>query len=273
MAESLPTLGEFLSYGFMQRALAVGVLLSIFSGLISVFIVLRRVSFLGSGISHAAFGGIALGFLLGVHPLVMAFLYSVLVALGIEQVSARGRLTEDTAIGIFFSSSMALGVVLLGLSRSYNVDLFGYLFGSILAISEEEAKAAMAVLLFLTGLVFFIRRELFLITFNEELAIVSGVPIRWIKTVFLLSMAIGIVWGIKMVGVILISALLVIPGATAQLLAKRFSWMILISCLISLISTLAGLVLSYHLNLAPGGTIVLFMALVFLLSFLRGRKF
>jgi len=131
----------------------------------------------------------------------------------------------------------------------------------------------MAVLLFLTGLVFFIRRELFLITFNEELAIVSGVPIRWIKTVFLLSMAIGIVWGIKMVGVILISALLVIPGATAQLLAKRFSWMILISCLISLISTLAGLVLSYHLNLAPGGTIVLFMALVFLLSFLRGRKF
>jgi len=273
VAESLPSLGEFLNYGFMQRALAVGVLLSIFSGLISVFIVLRRVSFLGSGISHAAFGGIALGFLLGVHPLVMAFIYSVLVALGIEQVSARGRLAEDTAIGIFFSSSMALGVVLLGLSRSYNVDLFGYLFGSILAISEEEAKAAMAVLLFLTGLVFFIRRELFLITFNEELAIVSGVPIRWIKTVFLLSMAIGIVWGIKMVGVILISALLVIPGATAQLLAKRFSRMVLISCLISLISTLAGLVLSYHLNLAPGGTIVLFMALVFLLSFLRGRKF
>ncbi len=272
MAETLSALAEIYSYGFMQRALAIGIVLSVFSGLISVFIVLRRVSFLGSGISHAAFGGIALGFLFGINPLIMAFAYSIVVALGIEQISARGRLAEDTAIGIFFSSSMALGVVLIGLSKSYNVDLFGYLFGSILAISEEEAWVAIGVLLLLTGLVFVIRRELYFITFNEELAIVSGVKSRWVKSIFLLAMAVGIVWGIEMVGVILISALLIIPGATAQLLTRRFSRMILISCLSSLSATLAGLFLSYRYNLAPGGTIVLLMSLVFFAAFLSRRK-
>jgi zinc transport system permease protein len=271
MAGSLNALAELFSYGFMQRALVVGVLLAVFSGLISVFIVLRRVSFLGSGISHAAFGGIALGFLLGINPLIMAFAYSIAVALGIEQISTRGRLAEDTAIGIFFSSSMALGVVLLGLSKSYNVDLFGYLFGSILAISEEEAWIATGVLMALTGLVFIVRRELYLITFNEELAVVSGVKTRWVKSVFLLSMAVGIVWGIEMVGVILISALLIVPGATAQLLTQRFSRMVLISCLTSLFSTLAGLFLSYRFNLAPGGTIVLCMSLIFFITFLSRR--
>jgi zinc transport system permease protein len=272
MAESLNALVEIFSYGFMQRALFIGVLLSIFSGLISVFIVLRRVAFLGSGISHAAFGGIALGFLLGINPLLVAFAYSIAVAVGIEHISSRGRLAEDTAIGIFFSSSMALGIVLLGLSKSYNVDLFGYLFGSILAITDEEAWVAVVILLFLTGIIFIIRRELYFITFNEELALVSGVKNRRVKSVFLLSMAVGIVWGIKMVGVILISALLIIPGATAHLLTRRFSRMVLISCLSSCFSTLAGLILSFQFNLAPGGTIVLLMSLIFFLAFLIKKK-
>lgn len=258
---------EIFSYGFMQRALLTGAVLAIFSGIISVFIVLRRVSFLGSGISHAAFGGVSIGFLLGVNPLITALIYSTVVAFGIEQISTKGRLAEDTAIGIFFSSSMALGIVLIGLSPSYNVDLFGYLFGSILAITNEDALIAVFVTIFLMGIIFAIMKELYFITFNEELAFVSGIKVRLIKSIFLLSMAIAIVVGIKLVGIILISALLVIPGATAHLLTKRFYRMVFISCLISLFSTISGIIISYRLNLAPGGTIVLMLSVTFFIAF------
>lgn len=258
---------EIFSYGFMQRALLTGAVLAIFSGIISVFIVLRRVSFLGSGISHAAFGGVSIGFLLGVNPLLTALIYSTVVAFGIEQISTKGRLAEDTAIGIFFSSSMALGIVLVGLSPSYNVDLFGYLFGSILAITNEDALIAVFVTIFLMGIIFAIMKELYFITFNEELAFVSGIKVRLIKSIFLLSMAIAIVVGIKLVGIILISALLVIPGATAHLLTKRFYRIVFISCLISLFSTISGIIISYRLNLAPGGTIVLMLSVTFFIAF------
>lgn len=258
---------EIFSYGFMQRALLTGAVLSIFSGIISVFIVLRRVSFLGSGISHAAFGGVSIGFLLGINPLLTALVYSIIVAFGIEQISSKGRLAEDTAIGIFFSSSMALGIVLIGLSASYNVDLFGYLFGSILAITNEDALIAVCTTLFLMGVIFVIMKELYFITFNEELAFVGGIKVRLIKSIFLLSMAIAIVMGIKLVGIILISALLVIPGAAAQMLTKRFYRMVFISCLISLFSTISGIIISYRLNLAPGGTIVILLSTVFFVAF------
>jgi len=258
---------EIFSYEFMQKALLTGAVLSIFSGIISVFIVLRRVSFLGSGISHAAFGGVSIGFLLGINPLLTALVYSIIVAFGIEQISSRGRLAEDTAIGIFFSSSMALGIVLVGLSASYNVDLFGYLFGSILAITNEDALIAVCAALFLIAVIFVIMKELYFITFNEELAFVGGIKVRFIKSIFLLSMAIAIVVGIKLVGIILISALLVIPGATAQLLTKRFYRMIFIACLISLFSTISGIIISYRLNLAPGGTIVILLSLIFFIAF------
>lgn len=259
---------EIISYGFMQRALLTGVVLSIFSGIISVFIVLRRVSFLGSGISHAAFGGVSIGFLIGINPLFIALVYSIIVAFGIEQISSKGRLAEDTAIGIFFSSSMALGVVLIGLSPSYNVDLFGYLFGSILAITDKDALIATFTTLILMVVISLIIKELYFITFNEELAFVSGIKVRPIKSIFLLNMAVAIVVGIKLVGIILISALLVIPGATAQILTKQFYKMIIASCLISMFSTIAGIIVSYKFNLAPGGTIVILLATIFFVAFL-----
>ncbi|MDI6800487.1 MAG: metal ABC transporter permease [Thermodesulfovibrionales bacterium] len=272
MSANLNWFSDMLSYGFMQRAILTGAVLSIFSGIISVFIVLRRVSFMGSGISHAAFGGVAIGFLSGINPLLTALIYSIAVAFGIERISAKGRLAEDTAIGIFFSSSMALGIVLIGLSASYNVDLFGYLFGSILAITSEDALIAVCITIFLIGIIFLIMKELHFITFNEELALVSGIKVRLIKSVFLLSMAIAIVIGIKLVGIVLISALLVIPGATAHLLTMRFYRMVFISCLIALFSSISGILISYHLNLAPGGTIVLMLSLIFFVAFLSNAK-
>ncbi|MDP3110966.1 MAG: metal ABC transporter permease, partial [Thermodesulfovibrionales bacterium] len=169
---------EILSYGFMQRALITGIVVSILTGIISVFVVLRRVSFIGSGISHAAFGGVAIGFFAGINPMITAMIYSILIAFGIERISSKGKVAEDTAIGVFFSSSMALGIVLIGLSKSYNVDLFGYLFGSILAISENEMWLTIAITVVILAALAVIMKELLLTTFNEELAIVSGIPTR-----------------------------------------------------------------------------------------------
>lgn len=263
---------EILSYGFMQRAIITGIVVSILTGVISVFVVLRRVAFVGSGISHAAFGGVAIGFLAGINPMITAMIYSILIAFGIERISSRGKVAEDTAIGVFFSSSMALGIVLIGLSKSYNVDLFGYLFGSILAISEKEMWLTIGIALVILTTLIIIMKELLSITFNEELAVVSGIPTRLIKSIFLVSMAVAIVMSIKVVGIILVSALLVIPGAVAQLLSRSFYPMILISCFIALFSTITGLYLSYQFDLSPGGMIVLIITASFFVAFLKGKR-
>ncbi len=260
---------EILSYGFMQRAFIAGIAMALFTGIISVFIVLRRVSFLGSGISHAAFGGVAIGFLAGVNPLLTALIYCIMVAFAIEVISARGRLAEDAAIGIFFSASMAMGVVLVGLSKSYTVDLFGYLFGSILAISKAEAYMTVIMSVAVMAVFAVIMKDLLFITFSEELAIVNGIPVRFVKALFLVSMAIAIVIGIKVVGIILISALLVIPGATASLLTRRFHSMLALSSLVAVTATISGLIVSFIYDLAPGGTIVVMLSLFFAIAFIR----
>jgi zinc transport system permease protein len=263
---------EILSYGFMQRAIITGIIVSILTGIISVFVVLRRVSFVGSGISHAAFGGVAIGFLTGTNPLITATAYSILVAFGIERISSKGKIAEDTAIGVFFSSSMALGIVLISLSRSYNVDLFGYLFGSILAISENEMWLTIGVTLLILTALLIIMKELLLTTFNEELAIVSGISTRMIKSIFLIAMAVAIVMSIKVVGIILVSALLVIPGAVAQFLSRSFYPMLIISCLTAFFSTICGLYLSYKFDISPGGTIVLIITALFFAAFLKAKR-
>lgn len=272
MIDHLRLIQEALSMGFVQRALVTGVVLGIFTGIISVFIVLRRISFLGSGISHAAFGGVAIGFMTGINPILTALAYSIATAIGIEHISSKGRISEDTAIGIFFASSMALGIVLIGLSSAYNIDLYGYLFGSILAITTADMTAAMAVTLTLTAVIVLITKELHFITFNEELAYASGIRVRLIKFIFMICMAIAIVTGIKLVGIILVSALLVIPGAAANLITKSLFRMIIASSLITLFSIVAGILISYLFNLAPGGSIVLTLSACFAIAYLLKKE-
>jgi zinc transport system permease protein len=264
---------EILSSAFMQKALFVGVIVSLTSGLVSVFIVLRNMSFIGAGISHATFGGVAIGFFTGINPTVTALLYAVAVALGIELVGRKGKISEDVSIGIFFVSSMALGIVLVSLSRGYNVDLFGYLFGNILAITEGEVLLSLFVAILVIGVMMLFLKEIFLTTFNEEIARVSGIHVRAINILFLLVLSVSIVISIKIVGIILISALLVIPGATAQLFAKNLYIMIAISCGVALLSTVLGLLISYEFDIAPGGSIVLTATTLFLISlFFKKRR-
>jgi len=257
---------------FMQKALFVGLIISLLSGLISVFVVLRKMSFIGAGISHAAFGGVAIGFFTGINPLITAVIYAIAVALGIELVCRKGKVSEDASIGIFFASSMALGIVLLSLSKEYNVDLFGYLFGNILAITPDEVLLSLIVAVLVIGIIILFLKEIFITTYNEEIARVSGISVRAINTLFLTLLAISIVISIKIVGIILVSALLVIPGATAQLFARNIFIMIAASCGVAVLSTILGLVLSYEFDIAPGGGIVLTATAIFVVALVFKKR-
>lgn len=263
---------EAFSSPFMQKALVAGVLVSILTGMISAFVVLRRMSFIGAGISHAAFGGVAIGFFTGINPLLSAIVYSVLVAVGIDATVRRGKVSEDVSIGIFYSVSMAIGIALLSVSKSYNVDLFGYLFGNILAISGEEILLTLIVSVIVTCAMAAFLKELFLITYNEELARVSGIRVELLNVFFLIALSVSIVVSIRIVGIIMVSALLVIPGAIARLFARSLISMIALSCIAGTLSVIAGLWLSYEYDLAPGAGIVLTAACLFFVPLVIKKK-
>jgi ABC-type Mn2+/Zn2+ transport system permease subunit len=255
----------------MQRALVAGVLIACLCALFSVFVLLKRLSFIGVGISHSAFGGVALGFLLGMNPTITAVLFSGAIALLIGFINRQGKLHEDTAIGIFFALTMALGIVFIGLSRRYNVDLFGYLFGNILAITRADLVLMLVLAPLVFALILSLFKELLFLSFDEQVAQVSGVAVSSVYYVFLLAMAITIIIAIKLIGIVLVSALLVLPAATARQLTDNYRGLVLYSVVIGVISTVAGLILSYQLNLASGATIVLFAGLLFFVSLLYAR--
>lgn len=257
---------EALSLGFFQRALIAGVLLSLLCGVLSVFVILRRMAFVGVGISHSAFGGVALGFLLGLDPLLSGIGFAVAVALLIEWAQERGRLEEDAAIGIFFAVAMAMGVVFLSLSRTYNVDVFGFLFGNILAVGPAQLGQIAVISLVVLATVAFFYKELVFLSFDEEMAWVSGVPVKALRYLFLVLLALVIIMAIYLVGIILVSALLVIPGAVARNLTRNIDGMLWMSVAAAVGATLGGMFLSLGLDWPSGATVVLVLGLAFFAS-------
>jgi ABC-type Mn2+/Zn2+ transport system permease subunit len=257
---------EILSFTFMQRALAAALLIGTVSAIIGVYVVLRGLAFIGAGIAHASFGGVALGFLLGINPILAAVVFCLVTAWGIAWTSRRAEVREDTAIGIFFAATMALGILFIGLMRDYNVDLFGYLFGSVLAVTQEDLwlSLGLGVGVLLTVRLFF--KELLFVTFDPEMARVSGLPAGALYVLLLSLMALAIVLSIKVVGIILVSALIVIPAAAAYQLTEDFHWMMLLAAVIGNLSAVIGLFLSYELDTASGATMVLTATAAFLLS-------
>ena len=261
---------ELLTYGFMQKAFAVGILISVICSFISFFVLVNRLSFIGVGISHAAFGGVAIGIYLGIHPTISAVIFSVLTAWTIGMVSRKGRLHEDTTIGIFYAAAMALGIVVIGLAKGYNVDLFGYLFGNILSVTTMDLWVVSLLGVLVLGTLIFFFKELLYISFDEESAQVSGVPVTFLYYLLLTLMAVTIVISMKVVGIILVSALLVIPAAAAHEVSSHYRTVIGLSILVGLVSSVGGLLVSYRLNTASGATIVLLAAVLFLLFFAYG---
>lgn len=263
-------LPEILTLPFMQRALVAGVLVGLLASYYGVFVVQRRLSFLGVGLSHAAFGGVALGLLIEINPLWIALPFTVAVALGITWITQRSPVSADTAIGIFFAVSIALGVVLLTFKQSYTADAFAYLFGSILAVRSVDlwimgGIAALALLtLPLWG-------RWAYATFDRDLARADGVPVRRDDYILAVLLAVTIVAAVKIVGIILAAAFLVIPAATARLLTSTFRVMTLASMVVGVAAAVGGLGVSYALDIPSGATIILVQAVLFFAAFLGTR--
>ena len=251
---------DAMSYGFMQRALAAGILVGLLCGVLGFFVVLKRLSFIGVGISHSALGGIAVGVLLGVEPLAAAAVFSTAIAWAIGWLTRNGRLHEDTAIGILFSSAMALGVALISLSKSYQVDLFGYLFGNILAVSPTDLCLLGAITLVVLATVGLLFKEFLFLAFDEEVARASGLAVTPLYLLLLTCLALAIVAAIRVVGLVLVEALLVIPAATSYQITGDYRSMLVVSVASAVASTVVGLWLSYTFDVAAGATIVLVLA-------------
>ncbi len=259
---------DILHYTFMQRAVISATLIGGLCALIGVYVVLRSMSFIGAGIAHASFGGVALGFILGVNPFFTTMLFSTATAWAIAFVSEGQKIREDTAVGIFFASTMAFGVLLIGFMRGYNVDLFSYIFGNILAVSQFDLLATCALGLVVVFLIAFFFKEFLLLTFDQEMARVVGLPVRSLNLLMLTLIALTIVISIKSVGVVLVSALIVTPAAAAFLLTEDFKKMMAVSVIIGIGSSWLGLFFSTLLNLASGAAIVMTATLIFFLCFI-----
>ncbi|MFA9459430.1 metal ABC transporter permease [Thiohalorhabdus sp. Cl-TMA] len=253
---------ELLSLPFLQRALAAAAITGLLGGLLGVFLVQRRMSFLAAGVSHGAFSGIGLGLYLGVAPFLVAVPVAVGLGLLIAYLRRRGALAEDTVVGVFFAAGMATGVILLSLSDA-NASLSAYLFGSILAIQWSDllwlGAVAVAVLAFLLPA----WGALTLITFDRELAQASGLPVRVLDYGFFGLSALAIVASVKLIGIVLVASFFVVPAASARLLGATFAWVSLLAALLGLATAVGGLLLSYPLNAPVGALIVLLQALVF----------
>jgi zinc transport system permease protein len=259
-------MAEIFSMPFMQRALIAGVLVGFLCGYYGVFLVQRKMSFLGSGLGHSAFGGVALGLLLGVNPLAAAIPFTLAVAILIILIREKTRLESDTAIGILFAVSVALGIVFINLKQNYSVDAFSYLFGSIIAVDTADVWAAAGLSLITLGTLPRMWGRWAFATFDSELARADGINTKTDDYALSLLIAITVVVSIKIVGIILIAAFLVIPAAAARMLANRFSLMALWSVIIGIFGSAIGLWMSYVVDIPAGATIILVMTIVFIIS-------
>ncbi len=263
---------ELLQYTFMQRAILSAGIIGVVCAVIGVYVVLRSMSFIGAGIAHASFGGVALGFLLGINPLFTTIAFCLLTAWGIAFVSEKHKVREDTAVGIFFASTMAFGVLLISFMRGYNADLFGYLFGNILAVSATDLWTSLVLTLAVLATVVFLFKEFLFLTFDAEMAAVTGLPVRGLNLLMITLVALTIVISIKSVGIVLVSALIVTPAAAAHQLTDDFKTMMRLSILFGVGSSWIGLLLSAWLNLASGATIVLTATLLFFICYFISPK-
>ncbi len=258
---------DALTLPFMQRALVAGLMVAFLASYYGVFVVQRGLGFLGNGLAHAAFGGVALGLLLNQEPLWIAVPFTVLVSVAIIWVRHRTTLATDTVIGVFFAVSMAAGIIFLSLKKDYTADAFSYLFGSILAITTTDLWVTGGVVV-LALLVQPLWGRWAYATFDRELALSDRVPVIFDEYLLAVLMAVTVVVAVKVVGIVLISAFLVIPAAAARMLAGRFATMTRLSVLFGMTSTCAGLAVSYWLDLPSGAVIVLIQAAIFLLALL-----
>ena len=257
---------EILQYEFMRNALMAAILVSVTCGIVGTYVVIKRIVFISGGISHAAFGGIGLGYLLGINPILAAIPFSILAALCIGTINKKTKVSEDTAIGILWTVGMALGVIFIALSPGYAPDLFSYLFGSILTVPSFDLIIMLILNVIIIFTVILFHKEFSAISFDEEFSEVVGVPTKAMYFLLLCLVALSVVVLIRVVGVILVIALLTIPAAISRPFTHNIKKLMILSIFTGIILTVTGLSLSYMFDLPSGATIVLVLGTGFLLS-------
>jgi zinc transport system permease protein len=259
---------EVLQFEFMRNALMAGLLTSVICGIIGTFVVVNRIAFLAGGIAHAAYGGIGIAFFFGLPYIVGTLGFTLFAALIMAAVTLKARDRADTFIGVLWAGGMALGILLLDLTPGYNVDLMSYLFGSILAVPKSDLWQMLVMCLSVGFIVIFFYNDFLAMSYDEEFAQLRGVPVKGLYFLLIGMIALSIVMIIRVVGLILVIALLTIPPYIAEKYARSLRMMILISTLLCCMFTIVGLWLSYIFNLTSGSTIIMVAVAAFFISFL-----
>jgi zinc transport system permease protein len=257
---------ELLEFEFMRNAVIAGILASIACGVVGSYVVTNRIVFISGGISHTAFGGIGLGYLLGINPIWGAIVFTLAAAVAIGAVSKKTGLREDTTIGIMWAVGMALGVIFIRLTPGYTPDLFSYLFGNILTVPSSDVILMLFLDVLILGAVALLYKQFLALSFDEEFASIVGIPTERLHILLLCLIALTVVLLIRIVGIILVIALLSIPAAIASQYTSNLKRIMLISVLLGVVFTAGGLSISYWLDLASGATIILVAAVGFVIA-------
>jgi zinc transport system permease protein len=265
---------EILGFSFVQRAILAGALIAAVCSILGVFLVLRRMSLIGDGLAHITFGSVAIVLFVGISPLyiTLAALPLVIISsLAILHLTRSKKIQGDAAIGIVSSIGIAVGIVLASLSGGYNVDLFSYLFGNILTVNQTELFLSFIFFIIAVGCVIFFYPDLFAVTFDEELAQSMGIKTKRINVLLLILTSVAAVLAMKVTGVMLVTAMLILPPLTALQLSISFRMTIIVSAIFAILSVIAGIIVSFLLNLPAGGTIVI-INVIFLLLIIGIKK-
>lgn len=271
MTEGFLLLQKSLEYSFMQKALLCGVFTAISSSLLGVFLVLRRLSLISDGLSHVTFGTIALALLAGINTVALSIPLVILASFAILALTERGNVYSDTAIGLISSVSVAAGVMIVSMGGGFNVDIYSYLFGSILSITQDEAALSSCIAILVITVIFLFYNEWFLISFDRDFAKTKGINIFINDLVFVVLQALVIVTGVKIVGAMLMSSLIIFPAVSSLQIVGRFKSMMIASVLMSVFSVICGIFFSFIFNTPAGATIVCLNALVFLICLTLNR--
>jgi zinc transport system permease protein len=258
---------ELLQLPFMQRAIIAGIVLGVLLAYLGIFVTLRKMAFFSDGIAHAALAGAAIGLLTSFSPLLSALIFSMFLAALIYWLEKKSSLSSDSIIGILFTSGMALGIILISLRRGYQPELISYLFGNILAIRRQELLLIVVISLLIMAFILTQKRKLTLLALDREMAYMAGINPDFYQLLLYIMLAAALVLGIRVLGIILVSAILIIPVSSARLFSRSFKTLVIWTVLISEGVMLGGLLLSYYLNLPSGAVIVLTGSTTFALVF------
>lgn len=256
---------DLIHYTFFQNALIGSLLTAIACGIVGTYIVARRLVFISGGITHASFGGLGLGFYLHTNPIFMAMVFAVLSAFGVEWMSKKQGVREDSAIAGFWALGMALGVIFIFLTPGYALNLSAFLFGNILTISYEDLYSIAALVVILTGAFLLFFKEIVYVAFDGEFARTQRLPVKTIEYAMMFFVSVTIVLSIRLVGIMLLMSLLTLPQMTVNLFTANFRKIIFGSIGIGFLGCVAGLVLSYSLNVPSGAAIILVLVIIFLM--------